>query len=173
MAPLGAAGPHSTGTGMCLASNSAAPPHSYYSAPLVHPPSLPAKRDNLQSHQSMCIWLWKLCTFFNGHAGLAHLCCVEWPRQQAAEPGLDKGEPVGWVRQVEGGGETVPLIPDTHKAEVRPWLSHGILHGPQGLRACTSYLCGGHAALAKMAKQLPAWCICIFDNCINDGCETR
>ena len=54
---------------------------------------------------------------------------------------LHKGQPVGWVWQVEGGGEAVPLIPHTDVAEIGPWLQQRCLNAHEGYHAVLSYIC--------------------------------
>ena len=81
----------------------------------------------------------------------AYLRYVKGPRQQAVEAGLHKGQPVGRVRQVEGRGEAMPLIPHANKAHVGPWLQHRILHEPP-------------------APQQSAQCVCRACEATPEGC---
>ena len=55
--------------------------------------------------------------------------------------GLHKGQPVGWVRQVEGRGEAVPLIPHTDVAEIGPWLQQRSLDAHEDGHTALSSTC--------------------------------
>ena len=81
---------------------------------------------------------------------------------------LHKGQPVGWVRQVKGRGEAVPLIPHTDVAEIGPWLQQRSLGAHKGGHTALSYtsrlkhmhLLAGHCS-ATMLGQL----------CFNQSCS--